>query len=138
MANVMLESRLERAFQEDVIFRYPEGTSLNQLKHVFLPERKNVRDATVRMEDFYQIKEDLDTLDAEVVAWHRRIYGKELNKFDTSAEGEKNKEQYRKDPRFKKALDLIGVDWEQHHSKIYLPWWNEVGASQISHEQLSD
>lgn len=70
--------------------------------------------------------------------WHRNQYGTELNKFDASPEANERKDQYRNDHRFKKAFEFFGVDWEQHNSKIYLPWWAEVLASQVSHEQLSD
>ena len=32
MSNMTLESKLGRAFSDDVIFRYPEGTSMSMLK----------------------------------------------------------------------------------------------------------
>lgn len=138
MSNATLESKIERAFQDDVIFKYPEGTSITQLHHEFLSERKNALGDVVSTDGFYQIKEELAFLDKEVMAWHLDTYGSELNKFGKGAEVEASKERYRNDTRFKKAFDLFGVDWGQHNTKIYIPWWNEVGASQISHEQLPD
>ena len=138
MSNITLESKFERAFQDDVIFRYPEGTSMNQLKHNFLAERRNAKDETVSSEGFYTIKQEIVELDEDVMRWHMDKYRTELNKFDASPEANVKKDQYRNDPRFKKAFEFLGIDWEKNKSKIYLPWWAEVLASQVSHEQLPD
>jgi len=138
MTSAPLELKIERAFQDNVIFHYPDGTQIAQLKHAFIPERKNMRGDTVRTEGFYKIKTDLDALHEGFLKWHRDTYGEEFDQFARGPEQEAKKEHYRNDARFKEAFDFIGVNWEQHNSKIYLPWWREVLASQVSHEHLPD
>lgn len=138
MSNAPLESKIERAFQDDVIFKYPSGTSLDQLKHVFVPTRKNAQGTTVSSEGFYRLKEELEIWHNEFLDWHRAAYGAEFDPFAKGPEQEKKKEVYRQNPRFKKAFEFIGVDWNEHKTKTYLPWWREVLASQVSHLQLPD
>ncbi len=138
MSSPSLEEKMQRAFQDDVIFHYPDTIALDRLKHTFVPTRKNAQGTTVSSEGFYQLQKELDAWHEEFLKWHRTTYGSEFDQFAKGPEQEKKKECYRRDPRFKKAFEFIGVDWEQHNTKTYLPWWREVLASQVSHKQLPD
>jgi hypothetical protein len=98
----------------------------------------NMRGDEVSTEGFLTIKDALAALDTEVRDWHFETYGVSFDNFAKGPEQEQKKERYRQDTRFKQAFDFFGIDWEQHRSKIYLPWWNELGASRIAHERFPD
>ncbi len=131
-----LEKRIERAFQDDVILTYPKETTIAKLTHSYTEDRLNKQGNRI---DFAKLKQVLTSLKHDVEAWYHAETGKQ--KMDTFALGDLQNEvknRFYSDSKFQEAFSLLGVNYDEHHKKIYIPWWNEIGAGEQSHKVLEE
>lgn len=122
---------LDTIFRDDSIFRYPWSVSPAQMMHVYSPTRNN---SEGKPYDFDRVVALLFSLRTDVEAWYCKETGKD--KMDTYSLGnmaDAVRAQFWNDDRFKEAFNLLGLNWEQDHTKATIPWWNEVAAGELDH-----
>ncbi len=131
MTDTTLEGRLKKAYEPSVIQRYPYPLAPENLKHDYIPSRRNQKGDII---PFDEICSQIALLCTEVEAWYCKKTGKErFDRFNLGEMLQSVQERIWYDKRFKDAFQKLGIDWEQHHKKTNLPWWNEIGSGEISH-----
>ncbi len=132
MKNTVLEERLKRAYELSVIQRYKYPLAPENLKHDYIPTRRDQKGHVINFDEIYS---QIASLCTEVETWYCEKTGK--GRFDRFNLGEMLRpvqEKVWNDKRFKDAFQKLGLDWEENHEKANLPWWNEVGAGEMSHD----
>lgn len=131
-----LETTLDRWYSDENIQLYPAGTTPDRLTHTYTPERKGEDGKPMQ---FDRVGELLSSLRSDVESWYIQKTGQpKMDTYNLADLANDVRKKFYGDERFKEALMLLGIDWNQHHKKITIPWWNEIIAGELSHKVKED
>lgn len=112
---------LEEVFSDSVITSFPEGSSRENLFHLYKKNRRGVDiEAALGMAgQAYR----------EVVAWYENLYGEKFDKFNLKDRVDSVRQRFMLSRSFIESLNALRVEPNDTH-KVNLPWWVESLAGE--------
>ncbi len=125
------EEWLDRVYDDSNIVRYPEDSTVKDLTHVFESGRVDTSGNPIPFDKAVKLLEESR---AEVADWYQKSKGKPMVTLSLGEDLAIVRENFWNHPSFKQAFEVLGIDFDRHHKKINLPWYNEVAVGEASHE----